>query len=63
MWRSGSARDRVETALARKDAVDRPELWISVAAPADLRDAMDEIGRDVMDGSSPRAALPSVFAA
>jgi uncharacterized protein with von Willebrand factor type A (vWA) domain len=32
-----------------------------LAAPPDLRDAMDEIGRDVMDGSSPRAALEEML--
>lgn len=30
-------------------------------APADLRDALDEIGRDVMDGSSPRSALEELL--
>ncbi len=28
-----------------------------LAPPFDLRAAMDEIGRDVMEGSSPRTAL------
>jgi uncharacterized protein with von Willebrand factor type A (vWA) domain len=32
-----------------------------LAPPADLRDAMDEIGRDVMSGSSPRAALEEML--
>jgi uncharacterized protein with von Willebrand factor type A (vWA) domain len=30
-------------------------------APADLRDALDEIGRDVMNGSSPRSALEELL--
>ncbi|MGZ0147210.1 hypothetical protein ACXJJ3_09070 [Kribbella sp. WER1] len=30
-------------------------------APADLRDALDEIGRDVMNGSSPRSALEEML--
>jgi uncharacterized protein with von Willebrand factor type A (vWA) domain len=32
-----------------------------LAAPVDLRDALDEIGRDVMNGSSPRSALEEVL--
>ena len=28
-----------------------------LAPPVDLRDALDAIGRDVMDGRSPRSAL------
>ncbi|MFG1626687.1 VWA domain-containing protein [Kribbella sp. NPDC049227] len=32
-----------------------------LAAPADLRDALDEIGRDVMNGSSPRSALEELL--
>src|SRR4051812_3593676 len=32
-----------------------------LAAPADLRDALDEIGRDVMSGSSPRSALEELL--
>jgi uncharacterized protein with von Willebrand factor type A (vWA) domain len=32
-----------------------------LAAPADLRDAMDEIGREVMAGSSPRSALEELL--
>ena len=28
-----------------------------LAPPVDLRAALDEIGRDVMEGSSPRSAL------
>jgi len=32
-----------------------------LAPPVDLRDAMDEIGRDVMDGSSPRSALEEML--
>jgi uncharacterized protein with von Willebrand factor type A (vWA) domain len=32
-----------------------------LAPPADLRDAMDEIGRDVMSGSSPHAALEEML--
>ena len=32
-----------------------------LAPPADLRDAMDEIGRDVMSGASPRAALEEML--
>jgi uncharacterized protein with von Willebrand factor type A (vWA) domain len=32
-----------------------------LAPPADLRDAMDEIGRDVLSGSSPRAALDEML--
>ena len=32
-----------------------------LAAPADLRDALDEIGRDVMNGSSPRSALAELL--
>ncbi|MEU4602137.1 VWA domain-containing protein [Kribbella sp. NPDC023972] len=32
-----------------------------LAAPIDLRDALDEIGRDVMNGSSPRSALEEML--
>jgi uncharacterized protein with von Willebrand factor type A (vWA) domain len=32
-----------------------------LAPPADLRDAMDEIGRDVLGGSSPRSALEELL--
>ncbi|MGC7099659.1 vWA domain-containing protein [Amycolatopsis lurida] len=32
-----------------------------LAPPADLRDALDEIGRDVLGGSSPRAALEELL--
>jgi uncharacterized protein with von Willebrand factor type A (vWA) domain len=32
-----------------------------MASPADLRDAMDEIGQDVMSGTSPRAALEELL--
>jgi uncharacterized protein with von Willebrand factor type A (vWA) domain len=32
-----------------------------LAPPADLRDAMDEIGRDIMAGSSPRSALEEML--
>jgi uncharacterized protein with von Willebrand factor type A (vWA) domain len=32
-----------------------------LAPPADLRDALDEIGRDVMAGSSPRSALEELL--
>jgi uncharacterized protein with von Willebrand factor type A (vWA) domain len=32
-----------------------------LAPPADLRDAMDEIGREVMEGSSPRSALEELL--
>ncbi|RZQ63704.1 vWA domain-containing protein [Amycolatopsis suaedae] len=32
-----------------------------LAPPADLREAMDEIGRDVMGGASPRAALEELL--
>ncbi|QNE21765.1 VWA domain-containing protein [Kribbella qitaiheensis] len=32
-----------------------------LAAPVDLRDALDEIGRDVMAGSSPRSALEEML--
>jgi uncharacterized protein with von Willebrand factor type A (vWA) domain len=32
-----------------------------LAPPADLRDAMDEIGRDIMSGSSPRSALEEML--
>ncbi|WP_326835902.1 VWA domain-containing protein [Amycolatopsis rhabdoformis] len=32
-----------------------------LAAPADLRDALDEIGRDVMGGASPRSALEELL--
>lgn len=32
-----------------------------LAPPVDLRDAVDAIGRDVMDGSSPRAALEELL--
>ncbi|PRX45099.1 uncharacterized protein with von Willebrand factor type A (vWA) domain [Prauserella shujinwangii] len=32
-----------------------------LAPPADLRDALDEIGRDVMSGSSPRSALEELL--
>jgi uncharacterized protein with von Willebrand factor type A (vWA) domain len=32
-----------------------------LAPPLDLRDALDEIGRDVMEGSSPRAALEELL--
>lgn len=32
-----------------------------LAPPIDLRDALDEIGRDVMDGSSPRSALEELL--
>ncbi|MFD8501007.1 VWA domain-containing protein [Amycolatopsis sp. NPDC059657] len=32
-----------------------------LAPPADLRDALDEIGRDVMAGSSPRSALEEML--
>ncbi|MFF1820326.1 VWA domain-containing protein [Kribbella sp. NPDC058245] len=32
-----------------------------LAAPVDLRDALDEIGRDVMNGSSPRSALEELL--
>ncbi|GAA3570087.1 VWA domain-containing protein [Amycolatopsis ultiminotia] len=32
-----------------------------LAPPADLRDALDEIGRDVMDGASPRSALEELL--
>ncbi|TCO45180.1 uncharacterized protein with von Willebrand factor type A (vWA) domain [Kribbella antiqua] len=32
-----------------------------LAAPVDLRDALDEIGRDVMNGSSPRSALEEML--
>ncbi|WP_216903165.1 VWA domain-containing protein [Nocardia alni] len=32
-----------------------------LAAPLDLRDALDQIGRDVMEGSSPRAALEELL--
>ena len=34
--------------------VDGPD---PLAPPFDLRAAMDEIGRDIMEGSSPRSAL------
>ncbi|GAA0588654.1 VWA domain-containing protein [Kribbella sandramycini] len=32
-----------------------------LAAPVDLRDALDEIGREVMNGSSPRSALEELL--
>src|SRR5918998_6449240 len=32
-----------------------------LAPPVDLRAAMDEIGRDVMEGSSPRSALQELL--
>src|SRR5881397_2122137 len=32
-----------------------------LAPPVDLRAALDEIGRDVMDGSSPRSALEELL--
>jgi uncharacterized protein with von Willebrand factor type A (vWA) domain len=48
----------------------RPEGWSygpwhegpdPLAAPVDLRDALDELGRDVMAGSSPRSALEELL--
>ena len=38
--------------------VDGPD---PLAAPVDLRAALDEIGRDVMDGASPRSALQELL--
>ena len=38
--------------------VDGPD---PLAAPLDLRSAMEQIGRDVMEGSSPRTALQELL--
>lgn len=32
-----------------------------LAPPIDLREALDEIGRDVMDGGSPRSAMEELL--